>query len=72
MRSIIHECTQVVNRHYKINLDEAGVYDTINRTTTNLGWMRGGTKGLRFRNKAISVFGKAHGIETPVNDALLS
>ena len=40
-------------------------------TTVDLGWVRGGTKALAWRNGALARFGRRHGVPTPVNDRLL-
>lgn len=72
MKSLIQECTQVLNLHYKLELENPHVTEVIDNTTKNLGWMKGGVRGLGFRNKAIVALGRKYGISTPVNDFLLS
>ena len=72
MNSLVSECTQVLNAHYKLDLDATYVSEVIDKTSKNLGWMKGGTRGLNFRNKAIVALGKQYGISTPVNDILLA
>ena len=69
---MIHECIQVLNMHYKLELDDQHVADVIDKTTRNLGWMKGGVRGLAFRNKAIVTLGKRYGISIPINEFLLS
>jgi ketopantoate reductase len=72
MTNLIRECTQVLNIHYKLELTDSYIAEVIDKTSKNLGWMKGGVRGLGFRNKAIVALGKKYGISTPVNEFLLS
>ncbi len=70
-RELLSEGAAAASREYGVRVaaDQAGA--ALLATTAELGWVRGGTKALAWRNGALARFGRRHGVPTPVNDALL-
>jgi ketopantoate reductase len=72
LRALVAESAAAAGAAYGVELAPREALEKIRRTTTELGWVKGGAKALPWRNGAIVRFGRRHGIPTPVNDRLLA
>jgi ketopantoate reductase len=71
MEALVDEGSRAAGAAYGVSLAGAVAVRKILETTVHLGWMRGGSKALDYRNGALARFGRRHGVPTPINDALL-
>ncbi len=71
MEALIDECARAAGAEYGVEASAAVAERKLLETTTRLGWVKGGTRALAWRNGAIARFGRRHAIPTPVNDRLL-
>lgn len=69
--ALVAESARAAGAQYRVTVDPKVTLDKILDTTTELGWVKGGAKALPWRNGAIAIFGRRHGVPTPVNDRLL-
>lgn len=72
LTALIDESASAAGAEYGVAVDPRTTLDKILETTTELGWVKGGAKALPWRNGAIAMFGRRHGVGTPVNDRLLN
>ena len=72
LRALVDEAARAASAEYGVEVGAGEALERIHATTGPIGWVKGGTKALRWRNGAVSRLGRRHGIETPVNDRLLA
>ncbi len=70
-RALLDEGARAASAWYGVPVTGADAARRLVATTAELGWVRGGAKALAWRNGALARMGRACGIATPVNDALL-
>jgi ketopantoate reductase len=70
-RALLDEGARAASAWYGVHVSGDDAARRLRATTAELGWVRGGTKALPWRNGALARLGRACGIATPVNDALL-
>ena len=66
--ALADESARACSARYGVTLDGAEAVRKILDTTAKLGWVRGGSKALPWRNRAIARLGRAPGVPTPVHD----
>lgn len=71
-RAVIDETLRACGAAWGVAVDADAMVRDLDDTVRALGGARGGTKALAFRNGAVARMGRAHGVATPVNDALLA
>jgi len=71
LEALIDESVRAAGAEYGVWVSRAVTERKILETTAGLGWAKGGTKALAWRNGALARFGRRHGVPTPVNDRLL-
>jgi ketopantoate reductase len=71
LEQLVAESADAAGAEYGTEVDAAQALRKLLETTGDLGWVRGGTKALAWRNGALAWFGRRHGRPTPVNDRLL-
>ena len=70
-RALLDEGARAASREYGVTVSGDDAAACLVATTPGLERIRGGTKALRWRNGALALFGRRHGVPTPVNDRLL-
>lgn len=70
-RVLLIEGARAASAEYAVPVSADDGAAVLLATTKELGWVRGGTKALAWRNGALARFGRRHGVPTPVNDTLL-
>jgi 2-dehydropantoate 2-reductase len=71
LAALADESCRAASAEYGVAVDADEALARLAATTAELGWVRGGTRALPFRNGAIARFGRRHGVPTPVTDRLL-
>jgi len=71
LAALVDESCRAASAEYGIEVTGDDARARLEATTGELGWVRGGTRALAFRNGAIARFGRRHGVPTPVTDRLL-
>jgi 2-dehydropantoate 2-reductase len=71
LAALADESCRAASAEYGVSVDADEALARLAATTAELGWVRGGTRALPFRNGAIARFGRRHGVPTPVTDRLL-
>jgi len=71
LEALVDESVRAAGAEYEVTPTTAETIDKILETTVELGWVTGGAKALNWRNGALALLGRRHGIPTPVNDRLL-
>jgi len=71
LAALVGESCRAASAEYGIAVTGDEALARLDATTGELGWVRGGTRALAFRNGAIARFGRRHGVPTPVTDRLL-
>ncbi len=70
-RALVDEGARAASAWYGVDVVGDDAARRVVATTADLGWVRGGAKALPWRNGALARMGRACGVATPVNDALL-
>lgn len=70
-RALLEEGTAATAHFYGIEVTAAEAAQRLRSSTEPIGWTRGGTKALPFRNGALARMGRRAGIPTPTHDRLL-
>ena len=70
-RELLTEGARAASMEYSVRVTGEEAAAALLATTDQLGWVRGGAKALRWRNGAIALFGRRHGVPTPITDRLL-
>jgi ketopantoate reductase len=71
-RAVIDETLRVCAARWGTPVDTDDVLALVLATTGPIAGLRGGNKALAYRNGAVQRLGRALGVATPVNDALLA
>lgn len=71
IKAIIAEACEVVRVALGTEIAPQRVMATLDDTAARLGWMRGGTKSVAWRNGKLVEWGERCGIPTPANRAIL-
>jgi ketopantoate reductase len=71
LAALLDESCRAASAEYGVTVRAEEALSRFDATTGELGWVRGGTRALAFRNGAIARFGRRHGVPTPVTDRLL-
>lgn len=71
-RAVIDETLRVCAARWGTPVDTDDVLSLVLATTAPIAGLRGGDKALAWRNGAVQRLGRAHGVATPVTDALLA
>lgn len=71
MEAVVRETVEAAGAEYGVAVSGVEAVGRLLETTGALGWVRGGTKALSWRNGAVRLFGRRHDVPTPVNDRLL-
>jgi ketopantoate reductase len=71
IEAIVKEACSVVRAALGAEIEPARVLATLDDTSTQLGWMRGGTKAIGWRNGKVVEWGRKYGIATPANRAVV-
>jgi ketopantoate reductase len=71
LEDLADEGARACGAQYGVEVSGAAAVAKLLETTADLGHVKGGAKALAWRNGAIALFGRRHGIPTPVNDRLL-
>lgn len=70
-RAVVTETCAAMSAALGVHVDADAAFARFLETTRELGSLRGGKKALAFRNGAVVRWGRQHGIDVPVNRALL-
>jgi ketopantoate reductase len=71
VKAIVDEACDVVRVALGTEIAPQRVMATLDDTSTQLGWMRGGTKAVAWRNGRLVEWGERCGIPTPANRAVV-
>lgn len=71
IEAIVHEACDVVRRVQGVEVSPSRVLATLDETSVVLGWMRGGTHAVAWRNGKIVQWGERVGVPTPANRAVV-
>jgi ketopantoate reductase len=71
IEAIVKEACAVVKPALGFDISPQRVLATLDDTSAQLGWMRGGTKAVAWRNGKVVEWGQRYGIATPANRAIL-
>jgi ketopantoate reductase len=72
IHDIVDETCAVVQAQFGDRIPAERVLATIDDTSLKLGWMRGGTKAVAWRNGKVVEWGARTGVATPANAAIVA
>jgi ketopantoate reductase len=71
IEAIVNECCDVVRVALGVSIAASRVLATLDDTSSQIGWMTGGTKAIGWRNGKIVDWGERCGVPTPANRAVV-
>jgi ketopantoate reductase len=72
LMEMIREGCATTGAEYGVKVTPDEALACIDSTIGPIGWVKGGMKALAWRNGAIALFGRRHGISTPLTDSMLA